>query len=105
MLDHGISDQDTALFTNLGIRNERESNSPILNFFLQVHNISLPTFSFVSSDQVQLKIWLLYFKMSKSMSPAEVAEHATAENGMYIIVDDGIYDITSRFQSCSATRS
>ena len=33
--------------------------------------------------------------MSKSLTPAEVAEHTTAENGMYIIVDDGIYDITS----------
>ncbi|KAI1905702.1 hypothetical protein LOZ53_004111 [Ophidiomyces ophidiicola] len=33
--------------------------------------------------------------MSKSFSPAEVAEHKTADKGMYIIVDTGVYDITN----------
>lgn len=33
--------------------------------------------------------------MSKSFSVAEVAEHKDAEKGMYIIVDEGVYDVTS----------
>lgn len=33
--------------------------------------------------------------MSKSFTPAEVAEHKSPEKGMYIIVDSGVYDITN----------
>jgi len=32
--------------------------------------------------------------MSKSFSPSEVAAHKDAEKGMYIIIDDGVYDVT-----------
>ncbi|KAI9850885.1 MAG: hypothetical protein M1838_004864 [Thelocarpon superellum] len=32
--------------------------------------------------------------MSKSMSTAEVAQHTTAEQGIYIIIEDGVYDVT-----------
>lgn len=35
------------------------------------------------------------FKMSKSFSTADVAAHKSPEEGMYIIVDDGVYDVTS----------
>jgi len=33
--------------------------------------------------------------MSKSFSTADVASHKDADAGMYIIVDDGVYDVTS----------
>jgi cytochrome b involved in lipid metabolism len=33
--------------------------------------------------------------MSKQFTKAEVAQHKD-ENGMYIIIDDGVYDIASR---------
>ena len=39
----------------------------------------------------------LQFKMSKSISVAEVANHTTAENGFFIIVDDGVYDVTGMY--------
>ncbi|KAI9841571.1 MAG: hypothetical protein M1837_000617 [Sclerophora amabilis] len=32
--------------------------------------------------------------MSKTISPSEVAAHNTVENGLYIIVDGGVYDMT-----------
>lgn len=32
--------------------------------------------------------------MSKTITPDEVAQHKTAESGMYIIIDDGVYDVT-----------
>ena len=32
--------------------------------------------------------------MSKTISPAEVAAHKDADKGMWIIVDDGVYDVT-----------
>ncbi|ERT02244.1 uncharacterized protein SPSK_05713 [Sporothrix schenckii 1099-18] len=32
--------------------------------------------------------------MSKSFTPAEVAKHKTDDSGIYIIVDNGVYDIT-----------
>ncbi|EEQ83449.1 hypothetical protein RJZ56_005869 [Blastomyces dermatitidis] len=32
--------------------------------------------------------------MSKSFTAAEVAQHNKAENGMYIIIDSDVYDIT-----------
>ena len=32
--------------------------------------------------------------MSKSISPSEVAAHNSVENGIYIIVDSNVYDIT-----------
>ncbi len=32
--------------------------------------------------------------MSKSFTTAEVAKHKTDKDGMYIIVDNGVYDIT-----------
>ncbi|RDL37644.1 uncharacterized protein BP5553_05077 [Venustampulla echinocandica] len=31
--------------------------------------------------------------MSKQFTPAEVASHKDAENGMYIIIDDGVFDV------------
>jgi cytochrome b involved in lipid metabolism len=37
--------------------------------------------------------------MSKSISTAEVAKHTTAETGLYIIVDDSVYDVTSMYLS------
>lgn len=33
--------------------------------------------------------------MSKSFSTSDVAEHTSADKGMYIIVDEGVYDVTS----------
>jgi len=32
--------------------------------------------------------------MSKSFSTADVASHNTPDAGLYIIVDDGVYDVT-----------
>jgi cytochrome b involved in lipid metabolism len=32
--------------------------------------------------------------MSKTFSVADVAEHKDAEKGMYIIVDENVYDVT-----------
>jgi hypothetical protein len=32
--------------------------------------------------------------MSKTFSASEVAAHKDAEKGMYIIIDEGVYDIT-----------
>jgi len=32
--------------------------------------------------------------MSKTISPSEVSAHSSPEKGMYIIVDDGVYDVT-----------
>ena len=32
--------------------------------------------------------------MSKTISPSEVSAHNSADKGMYIIVDDGVYDVT-----------
>lgn len=42
--------------------------------------------------------------MSKTFTPAEVAQHKDEKNGIYIIVDDGVYDITSQcfFFFCSS---
>ncbi|KAJ8067374.1 hypothetical protein OCU04_004725 [Sclerotinia nivalis] len=34
-------------------------------------------------------------KMSKTFSPSEVAAHKDVENGMYIIIDEGVYDVTN----------
>ncbi|KAI9641848.1 hypothetical protein NHQ30_009715 [Ciborinia camelliae] len=34
-------------------------------------------------------------KMSKTFSPSEVAAHKDAENGMYLIIDENVYDVTS----------
>ena len=34
---------------------------------------------------------------TKVITPAEVATHTTAETGMYIIIDGGVYDVTSEF--------
>ena len=34
--------------------------------------------------------------MSKSFSVAEVGEHINADKGLYIIVDENVYDITSK---------
>ena len=33
--------------------------------------------------------------MSKSFTKAEVATHKDEANGIYIIIDNGVYDITS----------
>ncbi|TVY29211.1 putative cytochrome b5 [Lachnellula hyalina] len=33
--------------------------------------------------------------MSKTFSPAEVSTHKDAENGLYIIIDQGVYDVTA----------
>ncbi|CAK7273297.1 hypothetical protein SEPCBS119000_005583 [Sporothrix epigloea] len=33
--------------------------------------------------------------MSKSFTVAEVSKHKTEDSGQYIIVDDGVYDITA----------
>ena len=33
--------------------------------------------------------------MSKQLSVAEVAEHKDAGSGMYIIIDENVYDVTS----------
>ena len=33
--------------------------------------------------------------MSKTISAAEVASHNSADKGMYIIVDDSVYDVTN----------
>ncbi|KAF7908305.1 uncharacterized protein EAF01_004060 [Botrytis porri] len=35
------------------------------------------------------------FKMSKTFSPSEVAAHKDAENGMYLIIDEHVYDVTN----------
>ncbi|KAE9378364.1 cytochrome b5 [Stipitochalara longipes BDJ] len=32
--------------------------------------------------------------MSKSFSVADVASHKDADSGLYIIIDDGVYDVT-----------
>ncbi|KAI5807493.1 putative cytochrome b5 [Peziza echinospora] len=32
--------------------------------------------------------------MSKSISPSEVAAHNKPETGLYIIIDNGVYDVT-----------
>ena len=37
--------------------------------------------------------------MSKQLTKAEVAQHKD-EKAMYIIVDDGVYDIAGRFWEC-----
>jgi len=37
--------------------------------------------------------------MSKTFTPAEVAKHKDEKEGMYIIVDTGVYDITSKVSS------
>lgn len=34
-------------------------------------------------------------KMSKTFSPSEVAAHKDVENGMYIIIDEGVYDVAN----------
>jgi cytochrome b involved in lipid metabolism len=33
--------------------------------------------------------------MSKSFTPAEVANHNKAENGLYIIIDSSVYDVSN----------
>ncbi|KAH8695929.1 cytochrome b5-like heme binding domain-containing protein [Talaromyces proteolyticus] len=33
--------------------------------------------------------------MSKQFSPADVASHNSADNGLYIIIDSGVYDVTN----------
>ncbi|KAM0125089.1 hypothetical protein ACHAPC_000826 [Botrytis cinerea] len=33
--------------------------------------------------------------MSKTFSPSEVAAHKDAENGMYLIIDENVYDVTN----------
>ncbi|KAJ5218330.1 uncharacterized protein N7498_000429 [Penicillium cinerascens] len=33
--------------------------------------------------------------MSKSFTPADVASHNSADNGLYIIVDNNVYDVTN----------
>ena len=33
--------------------------------------------------------------MPKVITPAEVATHNTPDTGMYIIIDGGVYDVTS----------
>ncbi|KAJ5668846.1 cytochrome b5 [Penicillium macrosclerotiorum] len=33
--------------------------------------------------------------MSKTFTPADVASHNSADKGMYIIVDTGVYDVTN----------
>jgi hypothetical protein len=41
--------------------------------------------------------------MSKSISKNEVGEHNTPEKGLWIIIDDGVYDVTGErlsFVSC-----
>lgn len=37
--------------------------------------------------------------MSKSFSVADVASHKDADSGMYIIVDENVYDVTGAFFS------
>ncbi|KAJ5888790.1 hypothetical protein N7495_008831 [Penicillium taxi] len=32
--------------------------------------------------------------MSQNFSPADVASHNNAENGLYIIIDNNVYDVT-----------
>lgn len=41
--------------------------------------------------------------MSQSFTVKEVAEHKTAESGIYIIVDDGVYNVTGESTACHAT--
>ncbi|ATZ53726.1 hypothetical protein BCIN_09g05120 [Botrytis cinerea B05.10] len=36
-----------------------------------------------------------FAKMSKTFSPSEVAAHKDAENGMYLIIDENVYDVTN----------
>ncbi|KAI9927361.1 hypothetical protein AWENTII_006163 [Aspergillus wentii] len=33
--------------------------------------------------------------MSKSFTPTEVANHKTADKGLYIIIDTNVYDVTN----------
>ncbi|PSS27564.1 hypothetical protein M430DRAFT_94289 [Amorphotheca resinae ATCC 22711] len=33
--------------------------------------------------------------MSKTFTPADVATHKDASSGLYIIIDDGVYDVTN----------
>jgi cytochrome b involved in lipid metabolism len=35
--------------------------------------------------------------MSKSLSVSDVASHKDADSGMYIIVDENVYDVTGMF--------
>jgi predicted heme/steroid binding protein len=34
--------------------------------------------------------------MSKTFTPAEVAQYKTEEKGIYLIIDGGVYDVTSK---------
>jgi cytochrome b involved in lipid metabolism len=34
--------------------------------------------------------------MSKTFTPAEVAQYKTEEKGIYLIIDQGVYDVTSK---------
>ena len=43
--------------------------------------------------------------MSKTFSPAEVAAHTTPETGMYLIVDDGVYDVAGESNYEAASQS
>jgi cytochrome b involved in lipid metabolism len=43
-------------------------------------------------------------KMSKTFSVADVAEHKDAEKGMYIIVDENVYDVTGMRSFLSRSR-
>jgi len=38
--------------------------------------------------------------MSKTFSASEVAAHKNKEEGMYIIVEGGVYDITGELSCC-----
>ncbi len=37
--------------------------------------------------------------MSKTLSVAEVAAHKDENSGMYIIIDENVYDVTSTYDS------
>lgn len=33
----------------------------------------------------------------KEFKPSDITSHKDAENGMYIIIDDGVYDVTGSY--------
>lgn len=49
--------------------------------------LQLPTFQLLNSPHTS--------KMSKTFTPAEVASHKTADAGLYIIIDNNVYDVTN----------
>ncbi|KAF7889565.1 uncharacterized protein EAF02_001980 [Botrytis sinoallii] len=67
--------------SQIGNRDQRQysSSNPLPNSNTHTNTHPPPPFS----------------KMSKTFSPSEVAAHKDAENGMYLIIDENVYDVTN----------